>query len=195
MDMSGVQGGAEVIRVISRHIEAGHEKEYDDWLMRFLELHRKAPGYLGTTIIAPGVGASNARYIIHRFRDEASMEAWEKSEQHQRMVDEANKYSSPHYEKATGLETWFALPNLKAIIPPPRWKMALVTYPGAYLLSMIAVLLLSSNPVTGTWPLLISNALVSGIIVLGLTYLVLPTLARALRSWLYPVERTWARDL
>ena len=43
-----------VTSVISRSIRPGYEKDYDDWVQRYLELERKAPGYLGTTIILPG---------------------------------------------------------------------------------------------------------------------------------------------
>ena len=41
-----------------------------------------------------------------------------------------SSYSSSFttYERATGLETWFGLPDLKTIPAPPRWKMAIVTF-------------------------------------------------------------------
>ena len=57
----------EVTSVICRNIKAGKDKDYDDWLRRYLTFERKAPGYLGTTIILPGGASSNSRYIIHRF--------------------------------------------------------------------------------------------------------------------------------
>ena len=43
-----------VTSVISRSIKPGYEKDYDDWVLRYLALERKALGYLGTTIILPG---------------------------------------------------------------------------------------------------------------------------------------------
>ena len=64
----------EVTSVISRKIKPGHEKDYDDWLRRYLIYERKAPGYLGTTIILPGGSRSTLRYIIHRFINRTSME-------------------------------------------------------------------------------------------------------------------------
>lgn len=39
-----------VTSLISRSIKPGYEKDYDDWLRRFLEFERKALGYLGTTV-------------------------------------------------------------------------------------------------------------------------------------------------
>jgi uncharacterized protein len=33
----------EIVSVISRNIKPGHEKDYDDWLQRYLTLERNAP--------------------------------------------------------------------------------------------------------------------------------------------------------
>jgi antibiotic biosynthesis monooxygenase (ABM) superfamily enzyme len=105
-----------VTSLISRSIKPGYEKDYDDWLRRFLEFERKALGYLGTTVVLPGGTNSNIRYIIRRFTDKASMDIWDNSPEVQRLLQEANKYSTRHYETATGLETWFMLPNLKPVM-------------------------------------------------------------------------------
>jgi uncharacterized protein len=69
----------EITSVICRNINAGNQKDYDDWLRRYLTFERKAPGYLGTTIILPRGASANLRYIIHHFTDKELMEAWENS--------------------------------------------------------------------------------------------------------------------
>ncbi|MGC1933337.1 MAG: hypothetical protein WA667_30555 [Candidatus Nitrosopolaris sp.] len=114
-----------------RNVKSGRQKDYDDWLERYLTSERKAPGYLGTTIIIPGGSKSSLRYIIHRFTDKAAMETWENSRESLKLLEEVNNYSERHHETATGLETWFALPELKtqiSVTPPPRWKMAIVVF-------------------------------------------------------------------
>ena len=45
----------DVTVVISRKIKPGCEKQYDDWLRRFLMLEKNIPGYVETTIITQGV--------------------------------------------------------------------------------------------------------------------------------------------
>ena len=90
-----------ITSVISRRIKPGYEKEYDDWVRRYLTLERNAPGYLGTTIILPGGASSNVRYIIHRYKNKASMEAWENSQESQKLLNEVNNYSTRHYETTT----------------------------------------------------------------------------------------------
>ena len=57
----------EFTSVICRNIRPGHEKDYDDWLRRYLTSESKVHGNLGTTIIIPRHTGSNLRYIIHCF--------------------------------------------------------------------------------------------------------------------------------
>jgi len=177
----------EVTSVIIRNINSGHEKEYDDWLRRYLAFERNAPGYLGTTIIMPGGTASTLRYIINRFKDKAHMVAWEDSQDAQNLLGEVNHYSTRHYEKATGLETWFALPDLKrTLLAPPRWKMAIVVFVTAYAISSISRSVL--DPFLGHWHILANSAIYSGVLVIMLTYFAMPILTKLLRRWLYPSQ-------
>jgi len=57
------------------------------------------------------------------------------------------------------METWFSLPNLKTLGPPPRWKMAIVSFIGAYSISLLAQHILGLY--LGQSPLL-TNTLVLG---------------------------------
>ena len=140
----------------------------------------KYPRYLGTTTIMETGQDSRERHIIHRFRDKASLEAWESSEDLHKQTEEVNKYSTPYLQKATGLETWFTLPGLKAIVPPPKWKMAIVAFIGASLLASFIL-----RTFLGLQPLLF-NLFMNIILVIGLTYFAMPLLSRLLRRWLYP---------
>ena len=184
MDNVGQHGNRvpkEITEVISRNIKPGHGKDYDDWLQRYMKLESEVPGYLGTTIIAPGGSSSSVRYVINRFADKASLDAWENSEEARKLIEEANNCST--YERATGLETWFSLPDLKTIAAPPRWKMAIVTYTGAYCISSLSQYFIKLY--LGQSPLL-ANVVMNMILVLGLTYFAMPLLSRLLRRWLYP---------
>ena len=182
-NQDGEQHTKEFTEVITRNIRPGHERDYDDWLRRFMISERQFPGYLGTTVIAPGGNVSSVRYIINRFANQASLDAWENSEESLKLLKEVNEYST--HQRVTGMETWFSLPNLKTIGPPPRWKMAIVSFIGAYGISMLAQHILGLY--LGQSPLLI-NLLMTIILVLGLTYFAMPLLSRLLRRWLYPTN-------
>ena len=175
-----------VTTVICRKIKPGHEKDYNYWIRHYLELERKAPGYLGTTIIIAGGSKSLFRYIIRRFADKDAMEAWDNSEESLKLIEEANNYSARHYETSTGLETWFTLPDLKTLSqsPPPRWKMAIVVFFAAFAISSVSRYILT--PFIGEWPLFGSAVIYTAILVVSLTYFALPIANRLLRRWLYP---------
>ena len=173
----------EVTVVVNLRIKPGCEKDYDGWLERFLVLERKSPGYIGTTAIMETGTGSSVRHMIHRFRDEASLEAWENSDELHKLKEEVNKYSTPYLQKATGLETWFTLPDMEVIVPPPKWKMAIVSFIGAYCISFLASFILGHY--LRLQPLLF-NLFMTIILVIGLTYFAMPLLSRLVRRWLYP---------
>ncbi len=65
---------------------------------------------------------------------------------------------------------------------PPRYKLALVTWIGAY--SVITAILALLGPTTATWPLVLRTLLLSVLMVVAMTWLVVPTLTRVFRDWL-----------
>jgi antibiotic biosynthesis monooxygenase (ABM) superfamily enzyme len=65
---------------------------------------------------------------------------------------------------------------------PPRHKLALVTWLGAY--GVITGLLALLEPIMSTWPLPLRTLLLSVLMVVTLTWVVLPTLNKAFRGWL-----------
>jgi antibiotic biosynthesis monooxygenase (ABM) superfamily enzyme len=65
---------------------------------------------------------------------------------------------------------------------PPRYKLALLTWAGAYALITLIIGLL--GPAIAAWPLLLRTLLVSATMVVGLTWVVMPRLTRLFRGWL-----------
>jgi uncharacterized protein len=114
------------------------------------------------------------------------MRAWEDSPESLKLLDEVNNYSTRHYDTATGLETWFTLPQLKNVVaqPPPRWKMAIVVFIAIYAVSSLTRSIL--NPFLGQWPILSNTIIYTAILVVSLTYFAMPIMSRLLRRWLYP---------
>jgi uncharacterized protein len=65
---------------------------------------------------------------------------------------------------------------------PPRYKLAVVTWVGAF--PTITLLLWVLGPFTAHWPLVLRAFVLSGLMVFALTWLVLPLLTRGLAGWL-----------
>jgi antibiotic biosynthesis monooxygenase (ABM) superfamily enzyme len=78
--------------------------------------------------------------------------------------------------------------QLKPLKPPPnqppRHKLALLTWLGAY--PVITIILAVLGPALISWPLALRTLVLSVLMVVTLTWLVMPALTRALRSWLSP---------
>ncbi|HEX2128518.1 MAG TPA: hypothetical protein VHF58_04825 [Solirubrobacterales bacterium] len=65
---------------------------------------------------------------------------------------------------------------------PPRHKVAAVTWLGAY--AVITGLLAVLGPVMSTWPLVLRTLLLSVLMVIALTWVIIPVLMRVFRGWL-----------
>ncbi len=174
-----------VTTVVRREIVHGHEQQFDEWLKRFLAEERTAPGFVASTVIAPA-GSSTTRYIVHQWSSLDSLLAWEESPERKSMVAEANRYSVPHFERARGMESWFTLPENALPNAPPRWKMFLVLFFAATLISAAVRYALAALSVA--WPIWLDAVVSTFVLVAALTYAVMPALTRGLRSWLFPRE-------
>jgi hypothetical protein len=74
---------------------------------------------------------------------------------------------------------------------PPRYKLALLTWAGAY--AVITAILAVLGPLMATWPLLLRTLLLSVLMVVAMTWLVVPSLTRLFRGWLVSAPRSSAR--
>ena len=70
----------------------------------------------------------------------------------------------------------------------PRYKLALLTWAGAYV--VITLILDLLGPTMAPWPLPLRTLALSALMVAALTWLVIPGLTRIFRSWLTPDGRS-----
>jgi antibiotic biosynthesis monooxygenase (ABM) superfamily enzyme len=169
--------------VVSRRVTPGHERDYDDWVRRLVAAAKEAPGNIGATLLIPEPGTAGLNHVILRFADEKSVHQWETSYIRQKLSHEADAFSQRSRQEATGLETWFSIPQCPELAPPPRWKMAAVTFLAVYVLSLVIVRLLQ-------WlfnlNFFLESFLVAALLVGILTWLVMPFLSQVVfRKWLY----------
>jgi uncharacterized protein len=179
-----ITGDKAVTIVVSRHVFPGKEKEYDELIRRMIEEAAKIPGNLGVTMLVPEPGKAGLHHVVWRFADEKSMHIWETSYARQKLSHEADAFSRRSRQEATGLETWFSIPDVPELETPPHWKMAIVTFFAVYVLSILLIPLIK-------WAFGSLNFYVESIIVTAgligiLTFAVMPLLSRhVFRNWLY----------
>jgi len=81
------------------------------------------------------------------------------------------------YRELHSLEAWF-----HTLGAPPQWKMALLTWLGVWPTSWLVGALI--GPPLAGFPTALSSAIVAAVIVVCLTWLVMPALVRVFRFWL-----------
>ncbi|MGD1118669.1 MAG: hypothetical protein ABR886_04210 [Dehalococcoidales bacterium] len=170
--------------IVSRTVFPGHEKEYDAWVRQLTAAAREAPGNTGVTLLIPEQGKSGLHHVVMQFKDEKSMHIWETSYVRQKLSHEADAFSRSIRQEATGLETWFSIPECPELETPPRWKMAIVTFIGVYALS---VAIIKIQDVFFKHPnFYLINLLTVALLVGILTWAVMPVFSRYIfRKWLY----------
>jgi antibiotic biosynthesis monooxygenase (ABM) superfamily enzyme len=175
--------GKSVTVVISRRVYPGHERDYDAWVRKLVAAATEAPGNTGATMLFPEPGKPGLHHVVLHFADQEAVHRWEDSYIRQKLSHEADVFSVRSRQEATGLETWFYLPEHPELTHPPRWKMFLVTSLAVYIVSSIIV------PIQGRledWPFLVGNILSSLLVVGSLTWVLMPLFSRyVFRKWLY----------
>ena len=186
-----IQDGNSVTVVVSRNVFPGHERDYDEWVRRMMEAAKETPGNQAVTLLMPPPGRPGLNHLVIHFKDEKSMHIWETSYLRQKLSHEADAFSRRIRQEATGLETWFSIPECPELETPPRWKMSIVTFIAVYVLSIIMIPLLDvvflgeSSYFKGR-DFYLMTILVAALLVLILTYAVMPWFSRYIfLKWLY----------
>ena len=85
-----------------------------------------------------------------------------------------------HTSFVTGLETWFTLPGQPGEAPPPRYKMALVTW--ITIFPLITAIVAITGPLIKELPLALRLAITTGLTVPLMTWVVMPRVTRLLAA-------------
>lgn len=164
---------------ITRKVLPGKEKEFKDALRHFLGESFLHGGVQGAGMISPLPGTDSQEIgILRTFADEAERDAFYNSQLFKEWETYASKLTEePVYRQLSGLEAWFRSPT-----PPPRWKMAVATLCGVFPTSLFLSLII--GPYIQPLPLLIRVLIVATSMVTLLTWVVMPLVAKALKTWL-----------
>lgn len=176
----------QVTAVISHVVRPGREQGYEEWFHGIAAAAHKFKGHLGVNVIRPRDHAHLEYVAIVRFDHYNSLKHWLESDVRREWLERLQ----PLIEKPeavqtlTGLETWFTLSDKPLKAPPPRYKMALITWLGVFITLAILTRLLA--PLLSGLPVLLNQLITTGLVVAFLTYLIMPRLTRLFQWWLYP---------
>jgi uncharacterized protein len=165
----------------------GRIDEFEEWMHNIIHESMRFEGHMGVNIIRPS-DASNPEYIvILRFDTYQNLAKWENSET-QRIWFEKGKdlwEVEPRFAKQTGLEFWFTPFSRNAqaaAMQPPRYKMAIVT--GVVIFALFITLLPLIENATAGLPFLVGVVITIAVLVVLMTYVIMPAVTWLLRPWL-----------
>jgi uncharacterized protein len=177
-----------VTLTIIRRAKAGKTEEFERWLDGIIHEAMKFEGHMGVNIIRPS-NMSNPEYvIILRFDNFENLANWEKSEIRKIWIEKGEDLieGKTKMEKQIGLEFWFTPSSGSASTvleqQPPRYKMAIVVI--GIIFALVSTLLPQVEQATAGLPLLLSTLVGVAIMVLLMTYVIMPSVTRLLRPWL-----------
>jgi antibiotic biosynthesis monooxygenase (ABM) superfamily enzyme len=186
-----LQPGAGAVTVlVTRHVTPGHEAAFEQASNDMTAAARSFPGYLGGQLVRPQDDSSSTDAtlynVVFAFDTAEHLQTWQDSP----VRSLALAAIAPHIQGQTvrqvsGLGHWFAAPTGPKQNPPPRWKVAVVTWLG--ICPTVYALFLLLGELLAPWPLLPRVMMLTSMVVLLMTWVVAPRLTQLLKPWLYPV--------
>lgn len=179
--------------IVKRIVKKNKIKEFEEWLSGINREVSRQNGSMGIDIIRPTDKESKPEYvIIFRFDNYVNLTKWENSSIRNEWLKKGRELvqTDPDVQKLTGLEFWFTpYPKKNShsmpLVSPRRYKMVIVTIP------VIALLLLTLVPQIHfigeslSIPYSIRFVIAIAIMVLLMTYFIMPLLTKVLRPWLF----------
>jgi len=174
-----------VTAVASRRVKPGKEQEFEEWVSGILAAAAEFPGYLGSNVIRPSDDDDDEFQIVFKFDHASNHKRWEGSSERRSWLRKVQPLvHEENVRVLTGLETWFTLPSRPGEPAPPRYKMAVITWLAVFPLATAIFAL--THPLLGGLPTVIRTLVFTLIMVMLMTYVVMPRMTRLFSFWLYP---------
>lgn len=170
---------------VRRVVKPGAETSFETAMRAFVAESSCFPGSEDFHVLRPGPGSPREYTVIHRFADESSRRAFVASAMYREWMARLRELTvdDPEIHEFHGLAGWFTLRGATRHGPPPRPKMALVTFLGVFPLTTLL------PPLYGAllpgWHPVATNVVVTATIVALLTWVIMPLLTRAFARWLF----------
>jgi len=175
--------------VLSRRIKQGQEEAFLAWAEGFHEVMATYPGHLSGQAVPPVEGAQPEWVFVYTFDRPQNLRTWLESEDRHVWLAKADAMveSQGPAQLISGLEQLFGLLPPDVAPPPPVWKVATSVVAGLFPITIINFLFLA--PLLKPLPLVLRAFLATVIVVILMTWVVMPGVTRLLKPWLYPGRR------
>jgi len=183
----GQQGSTSPLTVVvSRRVRKGQQDAFEALSSQMTERASRFRGYLGTAMFRPASPDDPEYRIVFKFRDRESLEQWESSEERAELLGQIESLlvQPSEREVTSGIVTWFTLPGQNPVAPPPKWKMTIVSWLALY--PAVTLVFMLFGDVLAQVPLLLRTLLVTVVVMLLMSYVLMPRMTRWFAFWLFP---------
>lgn len=174
--------------VVSHPVDPAHEDEFVDWVQQLTDAERAFPGFGGSEVFRPVPGVQENWTNVFRFDTEEHLNDWLESPERKRLLDEGADFHEFELRRiASPFGSWFSFGDEGEAEAPAQWKTALSVLVGLYPTVVLLTVSISEIWEDGKlWETLLVGNILSTIL---LTWVVMPTVTRALHFWLAPDPR------
>jgi antibiotic biosynthesis monooxygenase (ABM) superfamily enzyme len=167
---------------VIKQVKPGYESEFEKILTDLVAAAEGFDGHLGATIFR-----TDSEYrIIFKFNHLSHLQQWEDSAIRRKLLERAERLTvgAGKFQVLTGLETWFTLTSRQPVVPPPRYKMLIVTCIAAF--PTINLINFATQPWLKGLPLLLRTLISTVFLLTLMTYVIMPRITKLFAAWLYP---------
>jgi antibiotic biosynthesis monooxygenase (ABM) superfamily enzyme len=185
LDSAGSAGPLPVTVVLSRRPAPGRADDLREWANRIVEAASRFPGHLGAQVFPPDAPDHPDLVVAFSFSDAAALSEWEHSDERRVQLEAAKSLvvGEARAHTVSGFEGIFAHLPGQAVVPPPRWKTAVVIGLALYPISLL--LNWALTPHLASWNVALRVLATTLIVVPYMSWVGVPYLSRWLRSWLH----------
>ncbi|HYH18568.1 MAG TPA: antibiotic biosynthesis monooxygenase [Azospirillum sp.] len=171
--------------MVVRTVRAGAEAEFERAMAALTASALSYPGHLGVNVFRPATAGDRRYRIVFKFDSGGHLDAWRASAETRRLLEcvQSVTEGEPEVTELTGLEAWFTLPGRLPATPPPRRRMALVTWLALW--PLVSLLLGLLGPWMEPLPFLVRTGILTGLVTVLMTWVVMPRLTALLSGWLF----------
>jgi uncharacterized protein len=175
-----------VVRI--HYVKQGCEQQFEAELKSLMGTFDKIPGNLGLSIFRPGKYNNGIYRLVFKFASREDLDRWHETPVYHTWLETEQKLTiaPPSTQVITGLETWFTLPGQNVLKPPTKTRQAVVTWIAALPVSIFISLV--AGPFIDDQSFLVQKVVFVTLLVVILTWAVMPIVTRIAARWLYPPE-------
>lgn len=170
--------------LVTRRVKLGHEAAYEKLMRDIMRVAAEFPGHLGAQLVRPDeqLGSEPGLYhVVFAYDSQQHLQAWQDSPARSLGLAALEPLvEGPAQTQMIGMANWFMSSSQQ---PPPRWKVAIVSWLGIFPTVLVLFTLLGES--LAVLPLVPRVMTLTGLVVLIMTWVVAPQLTKLMKPWLH----------